>query len=318
MTADHPIRLLALAGTAAVMLAAAGAASAQIQAPVVSLPFVIPAPPDLDPAEWIVERNSGQVIANTFRLREGYGRASVPDGRVSIKFREDWTGAAASITYSDVGTGGSATFYESLVAGASGTITLTLTGHALVSASEVVIPSSPSLTDRSWAGFSFNLFAEVFNPGGGGFSGGGGEARAIIEDRTTRVAPLASTLNAGTAGNHKAVISNVTLNGREGGVMTLTAWVNAGDRLRFTVRAGANGWVDAMPGAFAFSDLSNTGQMSISGSPGMTWTSETGVFLSAVPEPAPAALLAAGLLVLVAFRRAGSRTEKPARAASRA
>ena len=59
-----------------------------------------------------------------------------------------------------------------------------------------------------------------------------------------------------------------------------------------------------MPAAFATVDLSNAATMAVSTSPGMTCTSETGVFLTEVPEPATAVQLATGVLALFGLGRA--------------
>ncbi len=302
----------------ALSLSPFGPASAQTQPPNVGFWPGVVAPPDSDPASYIVERATGPRVigtADSYFVREGWGRASVPEGQLSLSFFERYDGMTGSPATSDIGNATTAVFFDTLVAGASGTLTLTLSGHAALSASSLTSAAFPLLRDDSWAGYTFGLYAQVFNPGGGSFVGGGGEARSLIEDRTRWASPHTTSERAGAAGTRKAIESSATLDGRNGGTMSLTAWVNAGDRLRFTVQAGAMGWTDKMPGAFSFADLANTGTLSVSGSPGMSWRSESGVLLSAVPEPAAVAQWAAGLILLGAARRQSLRkSNKKARA----
>lgn len=314
-----PRTVMAAAVLPLCLFVAGPAAAAPVQ-PTVGFWFGAAPSADADPAAYVAEKAAGPQVfgtADSSAVRQGWGRVSLPEGLLSLSFREDRYGNPYDVAFNSSGDGVATILYDALVAGASGTLTLTLSAHAALSASDLTLASAPLLDDDSWAGYSFGLYAEVFNPGSGAYSGGGGQARTEIADATHWAVPSPTAAGAGTAGQRKAITASVAPDG-SGGTLTLTAWVNAGDRLWFSAVAGAVGWTDSMPGAYAVADLSHTGRLSVSGSPGMTWTSESGVFLSAqpnaVPEPPAVLLLASGLAGWFTKRRApGARCRQPRR-----
>lgn len=289
-----------LAAGAFSLLALAGPAHAAFTEPNVHFSFLAQPAPDLD-GDPFVTTASGQLLANGgVRQYTGTATANLYDGTLRVRYQEHYSGpGSGGAVFSSVGHATTARLWDTLAASSSGWITLALTGDALVSSSNI------GTRDDSWAGWGFAMTGEVFNPGGGGLVGGGGQATASADYATYLGSPTGTARNAGLAPARKAVVAGYAITGANHVVLTLTAYVNAGDRLNFSITAAGRGWADDVLGAEADANLLNTARLSVTGSPGMRWASESGVLLTAVPEPAAWALLLPGLLLVLRRRRSG-------------
>jgi probable HAF family extracellular repeat protein len=288
----------AAAGTFA-LLALAGPAHATFTPPTVSFGFLSTAAPDLNPDPYITTANGQLLAGGGARQYTGTGTANLYEGTLRVLYHEIYNVPGnGGETFNINGHASSARIWDTLTAGSSGWITLTLTGDALISSSNI------GTRDDSWASWGFAMTGQVFNPGSGTLLGGGGQASATADYDDFFNDPSGFARNAGVAPTRKAVVAGYSFNGVTGAVLTLTAYVNAGDRLNFSMSATAGGWADNLQGGEATADLLNTARLSISGSPGMSWTSESGVLLSAVPEPAAWALLLPGLALVLRRRLA--------------
>jgi PEP-CTERM motif len=265
--------------------------------PLVSFSFLAQPAADTDPSPYITTK-TGTLSAGSGTVQyDGWGSANLYDGTLKLSYDERYSGPDNNVPVDTTGHATTARLYDSLIAGSNGFITLTLTGNALLDWSNINIPFR---TDDSWAGYVFSLSGKVFERGG---VSGGGQADSSVENTGLRSAPLGVARDWGAPGVRKSIDASYTLTA-DGGVLTLIAWMNAGDEFSFIASASGLGWADHLNGAFATADVTHTGSLSVSGSPGMSWTSASGAFLAPVPEPGSWALMATGVLALGArFRR---------------
>jgi hypothetical protein len=178
-------------------------------------------------------------------------------------------------------------------AGLSDALLIGGSGSGFVDLVMVGTGSASAVTNQASAGYGFTVTA----------SAGFGQGVASLFWDTTSSQPTLVQTDRGTAGNHGAVDAMVNAAADE---MRLRVWVNAGDRVSFTGSGLAFTTTAVLADAFATAEFAHTGQMMVEISPGLSWASQSGVFLtSPVPELPPAAMLAAGLAVMsmVAVRR---------------
>ncbi|HLK14526.1 MAG TPA: PEP-CTERM sorting domain-containing protein [Fimbriimonadaceae bacterium] len=84
--------------------------------------------------------------------------------------------------------------------------------------------------------------------------------------------------------------------------LEVTQMMSPGDSLRF--EGNVNGQCTTQFGAACAEDYMNTGQMGVVLPQGYSFTSYSGVFLTAAPEPAPFVLFGLGVVALILRRRA--------------